>query len=100
VLHKLGAKLPGRGRENIFALNNVDEIVRLYDGLENPIGKAYSRSAFVAMLSPYFEVKETYLHFFPARTLPFHIPGWLHRMLDQHAGFMIYATLRKKETHG
>lgn len=92
----LGAKLKGRGREKIFNQSNVDEIVRLYDGAENPIGKSYTQKEFISMLSPYFIVEETYLHFFPARSLPFKIPRFLHRFLDRNFGFMIYATLRKR----
>lgn len=94
-LSKLGGGLKGRGRERIFLESNVDEIVRLYDGSDNPIGKSYTRNQFVSMLSPHFEVQETYLHFFPARALPFKIPPWLHKWLDRHLGFMIYATVRK-----
>lgn len=44
-LAKLGGGLKGRGRENIFLESNPDEIVRLYDGLENPIGKSYSKNS-------------------------------------------------------
>jgi ubiquinone/menaquinone biosynthesis C-methylase UbiE len=94
-LAKLGGGLKGRGRENIFLEEDVDEIVRLYDGMENPIGKSYSRQAFISMLAPHFTVEETYLHFFPARALPFRIPKALHRWLDRRLGFMIYASLRK-----
>ena len=94
-LARLGGGLKGRGREGIFLEGNVDEIVRLYDGVENPIGKSYTRDQFVAMLGRHFEVQETYLHFFPARALPFRIPAGLHRWLDRHLGFMIYATVRK-----
>jgi SAM-dependent methyltransferase len=96
LLSKLGFQLKGRGRESIYSERDVGEIVRLYDGKENPIGKAYSKGEFIEMLSPYFDVEETYLHFFPARSVPFKIPAGLHRFLDKHMGFMIYATLRKK----
>ena len=96
VFSLFGARLTGRGRESIFKQSNVDEIVRLYDGAENPIGKSYTREKFVAMLSPYFDVEETYFHFFPARSLPFKIPKFLHRFLDKNFGFMISATFRKR----
>lgn len=96
VLSALGAKLIGRGRDNIFATDDVNDLVRIYDGSENPIGLAYSDAEFRVMLSPYFEIAETYLHFFPARSLPFPIPKFMHRFLDKHFGFMIFATLRKK----
>ena len=95
-LSLFGGGLKGRGRESIFKLKDVDEIVRLYDGSDNPIGKSYTKDTFVKMLNPYFEVQETYLHFFPARALPFKIPKFLHRWLDRNLGFMIYATLKKK----
>ncbi|CUR66564.1 class I SAM-dependent methyltransferase [Achromobacter xylosoxidans] len=96
ALAKLGAKLAGRSRDNIFRENNVDEIVRLYDGGDNPVGKAYTREEFIRMLSPHFAVRETFLTFFPARALPVPIPAWLHRWLDRRMGFLIHATMVKK----
>lgn len=94
-LAKLGGGLKGRGRESIFLERDVDEIVRLYDGAENPLGKSYTRSQFREMLAHHFVVKDTYLHFFPARALPFRLPAVRHRWLDKRLGFMIYATLEK-----
>ena len=91
-----GGGLRGRGRESIFRVKDVDQIVRLYDGSNNPIGKSYTKDAFIQMLRPHFEVEETYLHFFPARTLPFKIPSFIHKWLDKNIGFMIYATVRKR----
>lgn len=95
-LAKLGGGLKGRGRENIFLESNVDEIVRLYDGSDNPIGKSYTKDQFMALLEKHFAVSETYLHFFPARSLPFKIPASLLRWLDKRLGFMIYASVQKK----
>ena len=40
-------------------------------------------------------VEETFVHFFPARALPVRLPRWLHRWLDGHLGFMIYASVRE-----
>lgn len=97
LMHRLGFKLQGRGRSAIYTESNVNEIVRLYDGNENPIGKAYTKKEFISMLSPYFIVEETYLHFFPARSLPFRLSKKIKKLLDKHAGFMIYATLIKKK---
>ena len=91
-----GGGLRGRGRESIFRVKDVDQIVRLYDGSNNPIGKSYTKDAFIQMLRPHFEVEETYLHFFPARTLPFKIPSFIHKWLDKNFGFMTYATVRKR----
>lgn len=99
-LSKLGFKLKGRGRENIYLEDDVNEIVRLYDGMDNPIGKAYSKKEFIDMLSAYFEIDETFLHFFPSRSLPFKLPAVVRRFLDKHLGFLIYATLTKKYRDG
>lgn len=96
VLSRLGAGLKGRGREGIYATNDVQEIVRLFDGANNPIGKAYSKQDFLSMLAPYFEIEEVFLHFFPARSFPFRLPKALHRFLDKHFGFLIFARCRKK----
>jgi len=96
LLSKFDAKLHGRGRENIFSQNNVNEIVRMYDGKENPIGKAYSKQEFMDMLNPYFDIEEIFFHFFPARALPLPIPKILHKWLDKNVPFMIFAKLRKE----
>jgi len=92
---RLGGKLRGRGREEIFLLSDVDELVRTFDGKHNPIGKCYSRRQFLEMLQPYFHVKELFLHFFPARALPFPLPRLLHSRLDGRLGFLIYANVMK-----
>lgn len=96
LFSKMGFKFSGRGREDIYVLKDVDEIVRFYDGKYNPIGKAYTRREFMRMLEPYFYIKEMYLHFFPARTFPFKLPKWIHKIFDRYAGFLIYATLAKR----
>lgn len=95
ILTRLGGGMKGRGRERIFMEKDVSQIVRLYDGQENPLGKCYSRDEFLDLLQPHFHVEEVYFHFFPARALPFGLPGWLHRWLDAHCGFMMYASLQK-----
>lgn len=78
-----------------FLEKNIDEIVRIYDGFKNPLGKSYGRREFVELLEPYFKVEEVYFHYFPARALPFQIPRMLHLWLDENLPFLIYASLRK-----
>jgi SAM-dependent methyltransferase len=92
----LGAKLKGRGRDNIFALESADDIVRVYDGADNPIGLSYTKAEFLEMLAPYFEVKSVHYHYFPSRALPFKLPQFLNRFLDRRLPFMIFAVLEKK----
>ncbi|MCB0331716.1 MAG: class I SAM-dependent methyltransferase [Bdellovibrionales bacterium] len=91
----LGGKMKGRGREGIFKLSKIDDLVRVFDGAENPIGKAYTYKTFRNLLEPYFEVQEVFLHFFPARSLPFSLSPRLHRWLDAKVGFMIFANVQK-----
>jgi ubiquinone/menaquinone biosynthesis C-methylase UbiE len=94
-LAKLGGGLIGRGREKIFLESDIDEIVRLYDGSDNPLGKSYTEKQFRNLLDKHFIVTETYLHFFPARALPFKIPKSTHKWLDKTFGFLLYASLQK-----
>jgi 2-polyprenyl-3-methyl-5-hydroxy-6-metoxy-1,4-benzoquinol methylase len=98
ILSKTGAALSGRGREDIYSLCDIKEIVRLFDGKDNPIGKSYSRIEFIRMVAHYFDINEMFVHYFPARTLPFDLPQILHKALDRNMGFMIYATLRKNKS--
>lgn len=95
LLTKLGGGLKGRGRESIFLEKDVDQIVKMYDGSDNPIGKSFTKKQFAEILRPHFVIEETYLHFFPARALPFKLPSVIHRWLDRNFGFMIYANVRK-----
>jgi ubiquinone/menaquinone biosynthesis C-methylase UbiE len=96
LLFNMGAGLSGRGRESIFAVDDVDELVRLYDGKDNPIGKSYSRKEFIQMLKPYFYIQEVWLSYFPSRTLPFKLPKRIRKWLNRHAGFMICAAVQKR----
>lgn len=84
-------KLKGRGREELLKIAKSDEIVRRYDGMENPIGKAFTKKDILKMCNGLFKITETKYHFFPARALPLHIPKKLHKLLHNHFGFMIVA---------
>ena len=95
VLARTGIGLKGRGRESMLLSASSAELVRQYDGAENPIGLSYDLEEFKALLSEFFEVKETFFHFFPRRAVRW-VPRAVHRQLDKRLGFMIYATLMKK----
>lgn len=96
ILGASGAALKGRGREGIYTVRRAEDVVRMYDGSGNPIGKAYDRGQFIDLLSPHFEIDEIYFHFFPARSLPLRIPKGLHRFLDARLPFMIYASVTRR----
>ena len=74
---KAGAKMKGRWRDIIFSIDDENEIIRLYDGIENPVGKAYTRNDFINFLLPFFKIKKIFYHLFPARAFPFKIPKYL-----------------------
>ena len=96
ILNYYGAGLKGRGRENIFSFKNKDDIVRIYDGINNPIGKSYSKKSIIKLLNnSNLKVRDSFLHFFPARALPIKINNNLHKVLDKKLGFMIYLTGEK-----
>lgn len=93
---KLGAKLRGRGRENMMTVESGSELVRLYDGADNPIGTAYTEQQFRQMLAPYFEVTGIIWHVFPSRILPFRMPLSVFRVAERICPFMICALVTKK----
>lgn len=95
AISRLGGGLKGRGREGMLAMDDVDDIVRFYDGAENPIGSAYDHSEFRTLIGDGFVVEQVFYHFFPARALPIALPQHLHRALDRYVPFMIYANVRK-----
>lgn len=95
-LSKLKFGMKGRGREKIYSVTDVDELVRLYDGDKNPIGKAYSKKEFHEMVSPHFDIDDTLVFFFPSRSVPFRIPVFLHGILSRRLGFMLHLKLTKK----
>ena len=94
---RFGFGLKGRGRESILFSESAADLVRKYDGAENPIGISYTRNAFENLVSKHFEMNETFLHFFPRRVFSW-VPRGVHRLLDRHFGFMIYGSLVKKST--
>jgi 2-polyprenyl-3-methyl-5-hydroxy-6-metoxy-1,4-benzoquinol methylase len=60
--------LPGRGRERLLSSADPDEIVRLYDGSSNPLGKAYIKAEFDGMFEAAgMAVEERHLFYIPAR---------------------------------
>ena len=88
------ASLPGRSA--FGQVKTVDDFVRIYDGNENPLGKAYSRDE-VQQMFRNFDIERLEIHYFPKRFIPFAeiVPEWMHRLLNRWCGTMIYAHLKK-----
>jgi ubiquinone/menaquinone biosynthesis C-methylase UbiE len=82
-------KLEGRGRDQLLADPSADEIVRRYDGINNPVGKCFTRMEMEKMCSGVFRIAEKRLFFFPARALPFKINKKLHEWLHDNFGLLI-----------
>jgi SAM-dependent methyltransferase len=88
--------LKGRGRESLLAVADADEIVRRYDGRNNPLGRSYTIAELRLMVEPAFTIEEMQLFYFPARVLPFRIPRRLHAWLSRHAGLMVALRCRAR----
>jgi ubiquinone/menaquinone biosynthesis C-methylase UbiE len=94
LMRRLGRDM-GRGRDFARALDE-QEIVRLYDGADNPVGRAYSKDEFLAICNAAgFKEITLAFYFFPARFLK--IPGLrlLAPVLVRVLPFMIIANCKK-----
>jgi len=96
LLASVGIGLKGRGREGMLHAQSVEELVRQYDGADNPVGKTYTLKEARNLFDPHFEVEQTFLHFFPKRAFPVAMPESVHRFCDRQLGFLIYFSLRKR----
>jgi hypothetical protein len=67
---------------------NPDELVRLYDGEDNPIGKAYTKGELKHMFSAFDEV-EFKRYYFPTRATRLRLPRFVQRWLNSTFGLMV-----------
>lgn len=83
------------GREGILDASSVEDFVRMYDGNNNPLGKAYTKGQ-IRLLFRNFKVINSKIHFFPKRFIPFlkRMPKFIHRFLDRFFGLMIVVKLK------
>ena len=87
--------LMGRGRESMLSTADADEIVRMYDGRDNPIGGSYTLDEVHALVAPSFAVEEVGYFYFPGRVLPFRLPRRLHAWLSRNHGLMVILRCRR-----
>ena len=90
-------RMSGRGREKMFAVKEPSELVRYYDGADNPIGKCYTRAELLAMIPAELEVLEERRFGLPRRAFPVALPTWLHRQLCRRFGLMLAVRCRRVE---
>lgn len=92
-VHLLFKAVPGR--DKFGKVETPDDLVRLYDGNDNPIGKAYSRADMRKMM-PNCRIEKFEIHFFPTRfLLGERAPYIVRKLLDRMLGLMIYAKFEK-----
>jgi len=94
LMNLLNVGLKGRGREKMVNASSVDEFVRMYDGADNPIGKAYTKSEIKSMFSQFSEIKFS-LYYLPARSVKFKLPTSFVKFLSSIFGLMILIELKK-----
>jgi SAM-dependent methyltransferase len=90
--------LPGRGRSDLLASGDADEIVRRYDGARNPLGKAFTGPEFRGMFEQAgLRVSLVRRYYFPRRA--FGVLGAalvpLHAILARRFGLMIAVVAQK-----
>lgn len=95
VMKLFKIKHPGA---NLSYAKNVDDFIRQYDGVLNPIGIAMNNKEWLEFINDIgFMVKNSEIHYFPKRFMPLNkiIPNFIHKILDKRFGLMIYFDLIK-----
>ena len=80
--------LKGRGREEMCNATNAGELVRMYDGKDNPIGKAYTKDEVKKMFSMFSKLEFT-VYYLPLRAFRLRLPAFIHHWLASIFGLMI-----------
>lgn len=94
------ARVSHPGADIAREANTVDDFIRQYDGLDNPIGIGKTNTEWGKDLAACgFNVKNSENHFFPKRFIPAGrlMPVQMHHFLDRFFGTMVYFTLAKPE---
>ena len=87
-MRMLRIRLPGRGRQRMWEVSHPLDLVRIYDGAANPIGKAYTIEELREMFSAFSNLKFS-VCYIPSRAMPFRIPRSLVKFLQRFAGLMV-----------
>lgn len=97
VMGILGIRHPGADLSH--EARDVNDFIRQYDGVDNPVGIGKTCKEWSKMLRQAgFVISGYELHFFPKRFMPFSrlIPDFIHYLLDKYLGTMIYFNLTKE----
>lgn len=84
------------GKDSISKAKSVDDMIRRYDGNDNPIGKGFTKRECEKMLSR-FKICCIERHYFPVRFFPVlnRMPKSIVKLLDRYLGTMFYIVAYK-----
>jgi SAM-dependent methyltransferase len=94
LMRTFNISLKGRGRNKMTTSSTPEELVRMYDGKDNPIGKAYTKSELKGMFGE-FDSTELTRYYFPTRVMRVRLPRIVQRWLNSAFGLMVLAKVRK-----
>ena len=89
-----GVGLAGRGRESMASAVTPEAFVRMYDGADNPIGKAYTRAELHRAFRA-FSTVTTKRYFMPPVSPLISLPAPLRRMISRLCGLMVVVVAHK-----
>jgi SAM-dependent methyltransferase len=92
---RAGLVLRGRGREGMLSASSASELVRLYDGVDNPIGTGFSKSGLLGLVPAEARAVSVFYGVFPARVMPRWMPGWVADFARWLAPLMIMVSFEK-----
>lgn len=94
IIKTLRIGLRGRGREKMALASSPEEFVRMYDGADNPIGKAYTKKELSRMFEQFSKIKYS-RYYIPSRAIRFKIPQFIANVLSSSFGLMILVQAEK-----
>ena len=86
--------LKGRGRDRMHIASNADEFVRMYDGADNPIGKAYTKGELKSMFCNFSQISLS-RYYFPVRAFRLQLPQRIQKFLNSVFGLMVLVKVKK-----
>jgi len=96
TMRALGVKM--HGVKKISLSLSREEFGKLYDGVDNPLGKIYSKSSCEQMLKNVgFKIRRSRAYYFPKRFFPLgeNTPFFINKFLDRLIGTMIFFEVEK-----
>ena len=96
-LNMLFGGIKGRGRENFFSSESSKELIRKFDGDDNPIGWAIRKSEIYGFLPSNLKLENTSYQFSPTTHLFPQLPKKLHIIIGRIVPLMIYFKISKTE---